>query len=90
MIAKSTVSAEALGIVQHALLVIAEQRPGEGLGSIQALARIGSVANHITQTHDFTHAGGGQIGQHRVECFEVAVNIAKYRPFQAAAVPLNQ
>ena len=49
--------------------------------AIDALARIGTVADDVAQAVDLLDAAGLRIGQHGLERFEVAVDVADNGPF---------
>ncbi len=77
---------ETFGIEQRALIVVT-QKANAGLldNEIQAFARVGTIANDVAQAEDFFYALTLGIGQHGLETFQIAVNIANYGPFQFTA-----
>ena len=52
---------------------------------VEALARIGPVADNVAQAEDFLDALRANVGEHRLERFQVAVNVADDGPFQLTA-----
>ena len=67
---------EPFGIEQGTLVVIAQQASGTFHGPVNALARVGAVADNIAQTVDFLNPLPTNVGQRRLKPFEVSVNIA--------------
>ena len=67
---------EPFGIEQRTLVVIAQEAHLALHGQIDALARIGTVADNIAQAEDLGDPLGTNVGQHSLKCFEVAVNVA--------------
>jgi hypothetical protein len=68
---------EPIGIEQGRLVVIAQDHPFAARhDQIKALARIRSVANDVTQAIDLRDILGFNVGQHRLERLEVAVDVA--------------
>ena len=52
---------------------------------VQAFARVRPVADNVAQAENFFHALLAHVGEHRLERFQVAVNIADDGPFQFTA-----
>ena len=48
-------------------------------GPIDALARVRAVADNVAQTIDLGNAGFSDVVENRLECFEIAVDIADDR-----------
>lgn len=77
---------EPFGIKQSALVVVTQQADARFLDDeVEALTRVGAVADDISQTEDFGCALVADIGQHCLERFQVAVNITDDCPFQFTA-----
>src|SRR5690606_27212287 len=51
---------------------------------VQALARIGSIPDNISEAVDFGHALATNMLKHRLQCFKIAVNVADDRPLRHA------
>ena len=77
---------EPIRVKQCALIVIAEQYHLALHDQINALARVGSVTDHISQTIDLVDLLFLDIFQHRLKGFKVAVNIAD-NGLHATALP---
>lgn len=69
-------AAEAVGIEQGSVVMVAQQSHVELDALVNALARIGAVPNHITQTKDFVDRLFTDIRKNRRERFKVTVNVA--------------
>ena len=52
---------------------------------VEALARIGAVADNVAQAEDLVDALAADVGKHRLESLQVAVDVADDGPFQDAA-----
>ena len=66
--------------------MIAEQADPRLLDhQVEAFARVRAVADDVAQAENLFHALPAHVGQHRLERFQVAVNIADYGPFQFTA-----
>jgi len=48
---------------------------------IEAFTRIGAIANDVAEAEDFVDFLIGDMRKHRLECFQVAMNVADYRAF---------
>jgi hypothetical protein len=55
---------------------------------IQALARVGAVSDNVAQTVDFINALIGDMREHGLQGFEVAVNIADDRALHRSVDPM--
>ena len=72
---------EALGVEHGALVVVAQEADAQFLDhQVEALARVGPVADDVAQAEDFVDALAGDVGKHCLECFQVAVDVADDRP----------
>ena len=69
-------AAEAFGIEDGPQIVIAEDHGVELHGAVDAFAGVRPVANDVSQAVDLFDAARLRIGQHRLEGFEVAMNVA--------------
>ena len=67
---------EALGVEQSALIVIAQQGGLALHYQIEAFARIGPIADDIAQAVNLADRLTFDVGQHRLETFQVAVYVA--------------
>src|SRR6478735_2079324 len=67
---------ETFRIEQSALVVIAEDAHLALHHQIDALARVRSVPDDVAQAEDFGDSLGADVGQHGLERFEVAVDVA--------------
>ena len=77
---------ESFRIEQRPLIVVSQQADAGLLDhQVQAFARVRPIADDVAQAEDFFHALLAHVGEHRLECFQVAVNIADDRPFQFTA-----
>ena len=77
---------KSLGIEQSPLVVVAQQaNPAVLDDQIETLEGIRSVADNIAQAEDIVDALRANIGKHRLERLQVAVNVANNGPFQVAA-----
>ena len=76
---------EAVGIEQRRLVVVAEDRHlalGDHL--VQALARIGPVADNVAQAVDLADALRADVVEHDPERFQIGVNVADQGTLHAA------
>jgi len=69
------------GVVERALIVVAENRLIEPQHAVDALPRVGSVAHDIAQAIHAIDAFAGHIGLDGFERLEVGVDIADDRSF---------
>ena len=82
---------ESFGIEQGSLVVVAQHANVALHHQVDAFAGIGPIADDVAQAVDFGDPLLPDIGQHRLESFEVAVNVAdqgtlhESRPFVAQA-----
>ena len=77
---------ESFGIEQRPLVVIAQQADAARLDhQIEAFTRVGPVTDNVAQAEDFFDALRADVGEHGLERFQVAVNIADNGPFQFTA-----
>ena len=67
---------ESFGIEQCPLVVVAQQAHGAPGHAVDALTRVGSVADDITQAIDLLDRLRLDVFEHRLESFEVAVDVA--------------
>jgi len=70
---------EANGVEECGLVVVAEQAHLEVHDEVDAFGRIGAIANDIAEAVDFCDALTANIGEDRLERFEVSVDVADQR-----------
>ena len=70
---------EAFGVEQRAAVVIAEHTELELHHDIQALAGLGTITDDIAQANDSVDVLGFNVLKDRLQCSQIAVNIAKDR-----------
>ena len=82
---------ESFGIEQRPLVVIAQDADVQRHHQVDALARIGAIADDVPQAVDLLDPLTTDVGQHRLEGFEVAMDVAdqgtlhESRPYVAQA-----
>ena len=74
---------EPLGIEQGALVVVAQQADLALHDLVDHFARVGTIADQIAEAVDLGNALVPNVGQHRLEALDVAVNIADEGSFHA-------
>jgi hypothetical protein len=67
--------------------MISEQAEVELASLIDALARIRAIANDVAEAIDLFNTLIVNVGEHRLERFQVSVNVADDGPFQGDATP---
>ena len=76
---------EAVGIEQRRLVVVAQDgHLGLGDHLVQALARIGPVADNIAQAIDLADALGADVVEHDPERFQIGMDVADQGTLHAA------
>ena len=59
------------------IVVAHEHRAMEGANPFQAGNRVGTVTHHVSQADVATHIVRIHVGDHRLECFQVGMNVAE-------------
>ena len=67
---------KAFRVVQRPLIVVAQDRQVEAHHPVDALPRVGAVADDIAQAIDAIHALAGDVGQDGFQGLQVGVNVA--------------
>ncbi len=70
---------EALRVEHGALVVVTEQDELALHDHIDALARVGAIADHVAQAIGVRHRLGFDVAQHRLKCFQITMDIADNR-----------
>jgi len=75
-------------VKQRSLVMVAEDTEIELHRVIDTFERVGAIADNVAEANNFGDILVGDIGQHCLKSFQVAVNITQDRTFHVANPPL--
>src|SRR5262249_47186015 len=81
---------EPLRIEQCSLIVVAKQAKVALHDQVDTFHGVGSVADNVSQAVDFRDPLLLDVGQHGLEGFQVAVNVADQSPLHASESAVNE